>query len=183
MSRGDSPFDLDQLMVELDDPDPLVRQEAAIALGDFCRKDHPAIDILIERLRSSEFTHHDRACAAWALGRIGARASEVIPILSSVIEEMKDEAEADELRSYAAEAIENLTGEMDVLLKVAQHCLQDRFGKCRMSGLFLIERLLNREPDLRRSFVPLIEPLVTDEVEEIREKARRILIGFEEDEK
>ena len=167
---------------QLRDPDPLVRQEAAIALGDFCRKDHPAVNVLIERLRSSEFTHHDRACAAWALGRIGARTSEVIPILLSVIEETRDQTEADELRSYAAEAIVNLISEMDVLLKLAQHCLVDRFWKCRMNGLLLVERLLTRQPDLRDSLVPLVEPLVTDEVEEIREKARRILIGFEEGE-
>ena len=50
-----------------------------------------------------------------------------------------------------------------------------------MHGLFLVERLLKRQPDLRAGFVPLIEPLVRDEVDEIREHARRILIGFEED--
>jgi len=84
------------------------------------------------------------------------------------------------LLTAAAEAIENLTGEMDVLLKVAQLCLRDRNWKCRMRGLFLVERLLKRQSDLRDGLVPLIEPLVKDEVEEIREKARRIVIGFEE---
>jgi HEAT repeat protein len=182
VNRGDIPNDLDQLLLKLDDPDPIVRQEAAIDLGDFCRKDHPAIDVLIERLRSSDQTPHDRACAAWALGRIGTKASEVIPILLSVIEETRDQVEADELRSYAAEAIENLTGEMDVLLKVAQLCLRDRNWKCRMRGLFLVERLVQRQSELLRGFVPLIEPLVKDKSEEIREKARRILIGFEEGE-
>jgi HEAT repeat protein len=182
VNRGDSPFDLDQLLVELDDPDPLVRQEAAIALGDFCPKNHPAVNVLIERLRSTDQTPHDRACAAWALGRIGAKASKVIPVLLSVIEETRDQTEADELRSYAAEAIVNLIGEMDVLLKLAQHCLVDRFSKCRMNGLLLVERLLTRQSDLRQGFVPLIEALLKDEVEEIREKALRLVIGFEEDE-
>ena len=62
--------DLDQLLVELDDLDPIVRQEAAMALGDFCPKDHPAVNVLIERLHSPQQTPNDRTCAAWALGRI-----------------------------------------------------------------------------------------------------------------
>ena len=49
-----------------------------------------------------------------------------------------------------------------------------------MKGLFLVERLLKRHPDLRDGFVPLIEPLVKDGVEEIRENVRRILAELEE---
>ena len=48
-----------------------------------------------------------------------------------------------------------------------------------MRGLFLVERLVKRQPDLREGFVPLIEPLVKDEVEEIREEVRRILGAIE----
>jgi HEAT repeat protein len=173
--------DLDRFLVELDDPDPIVRQEAAIALGDFCRKDHPAIDVLIGRLRSPDQTYHDRACAAWALGRIGAKAGEVVPILLRLIEELNDQPEADVFRCFAAEATERLTNEVAVLTTIACRCLVDRFWQCRMRGLFLAERLLKRQPDLRDRFVPLIQPLVTDEVEEIREDARRILIGLEEE--
>jgi hypothetical protein len=178
MSDDDSQLDLDQLLVKLNDPDPLVRQEAAISLGDFCSRDHRAVNVLIERLRSLGHTFHERACAAWALGRIGARASEVIPILLALIEETAGHAGADELRSYAAEAVERLTDEIDVLVTIARHCLTDRFWKCRMSGLFLVERLLKRQPDLRDRFVPIIEALLKDEVEEIREVVRRILDGF-----
>jgi HEAT repeat protein len=176
--RDHSPLDLDQLLLKLNDPDPHVRQEAAIALGDFCRRDHPAVDALIKRLRSSDQTLHDRACAAWALGRIGAKPAEVIPILLALIEQSADQTEADELRCYAAEAIENMTGELDVLTTVAQHCLHDRFWKCRMKGLILVERLIKRQPDLRDGFVPLIKPLLKDELEENRAIARRILDGF-----
>ena len=179
MNKNASQHDLGRFLLELDDPDPHVRQEAAIGLGDFCRIDHPAIDVLIERLQSPEQTPHDRACAAWALGRIRAKASEVIPILLMLIEEMKEQAEADELRSYAVEAIENLTGEMDVLLAVTRFCLVDENWQCRMKGLFLVERLLKRQPDLRDCFLPVVMQLTTDKVEEIREKAQRILIGFE----
>lgn len=173
--------DLDKFMLELDDPDPLVRQEAAIGLGDFCREDHQCIDVLIERLQSPEQTHHDRACAAWALGRIKAKSSEVVPILLALIEAMQDQPDADELRSYAAEAVERLTDDIDVLTTVARHCLCDGFWKCRMKGLFLVERLLKKRLDLRDGFVAMIEPLVKDEVEEVREHARCLLIGFEED--
>jgi HEAT repeat protein len=174
--------DLDQFLLELDDPDPTVRQEAAIGLGDFCRGDHPAVNVLIERLRSPEQTYHDRACASWALGRIGAKSFEVVPILLKLIEDTKDQVEANGLRHCAAEAIENLTGEMEVLMKVARYCLADKDWKCRMRGLFLVERLLKRQSNLRDGLVPLIEPLLGDELEEIRENARRILDGFEKGE-
>jgi hypothetical protein len=176
------PPDLDQFLIELDDPNPLVRQEAAIGLGDFCRIDHPCIDVLIERLRSSQQSHHDRACAAWSLGRIKAKAAEVIPILLTVIEETKDQAEAGELRRYAAEAVERLANDIDVLMSVAEHCIVDTAWECRMQGLFIARRLLKRLPELRDDLVPLIEPLEEDETEEIREIARRLLIGFGEDE-
>ena len=174
--------DLDQFLIELDDPDPLVRQEAAIRLGDFCREDHPAIDVLIERLQSPDNAFHDRACAAWALGRIKAKAGEVIPTLLTLLEEMKEHPEADELRSYAAEAVERLTDDIEILTTVVRHCLHDRYFKCRMHGLFLVERLFKKRSKLRDGFVPMIIPLAKDEVEEIRANARRILIGFQEDE-
>jgi HEAT repeat protein len=141
--------DLDQLLIELDDPDPLVRQEAAIGLGDHCRKDHPCIDMLIQSLQSPDQTLHDRTCSAWALGRIKAKAGEVVPILLALIEKMRDHPEADELRSYAAEAIERLTDDTKVLTTVARRCLEDRYWKFRMHGLFLVERLIKRQPDLR----------------------------------
>jgi len=171
---------LDQLLAKLDDLDPIVRRDAAMDLGDFCPKNHPAVNVLIERLRSPQQTLPDRACAALALGRIGAKACEVIPILLTLIEEMKDQADADALRLFAAEAIEKLTGEMDVLLPVACRCLADRFWKCRVSGLSLAERLLKRQPEVSHRLVPLLEPLVNDEVDEIRENAVRLLVEFEE---
>lgn len=172
---------VDLLIEKLDDPDAMIRQEAFVSIGDHCPKNHHAIEVLIERLRSTDQTPHERACSAWALGKIGARPGEVVPILSAVIEETKDQADFDELRNRSAEAIENLTGEMDVLMKVAKHCVADRDWQCRMRGLFLVERLLKRQPELRDGLVPLLEPLVEDEVEEIRAQALRMLIGFDED--
>ena len=103
----------DHLVEKLDHPDPLVRQEAAKELADCCPKDHDAVSVLIERLRSSDQTFHDRTCAAWALGQIGSKAAEIIPILLTLIEELKDQAEADEFRRFAAKAIENLRDDLD----------------------------------------------------------------------
>jgi hypothetical protein len=60
---------------------------------------------------------------------------------------------------------------------VAQLCLGDRDWQCRMRGLFIAERLIKRQPDLRGSFVSLIEPHLKDELDEIQDNARRILDG------
>jgi len=130
---------------------------------------------LIERTSSSEHSIHDRACAASALGEIGAKAYEVVPMLLAVMEATKDQAEANELRYYAAYAIENLTGEIDVLVTVARLCLADCHWTCKMLGLALAERIIKRQPDLRSSFVPLIRPLSDDVIEEIRTAARQLL--------
>ncbi len=99
-----------------------------------------------------------------------------MPILLSLVGELKDQAEADELRRFAAEAIKRLTDDSDVLTTVARQCVHDRAWECRMKGLFIVERLLKRQPEVRDELVPLIETLVRDEVEEIRERARRIVM-------
>ena len=104
---------LDHLLLKLDDPDPEIRQDAAIALGDYSPKDHAAINALIERLQQPDQTFHDRTCSAWALGQIGAKAGEVVPILVALIDELKDQPLADEFRRFAAKAIEKLTGGLE----------------------------------------------------------------------
>lgn len=172
--------DLHQLLLQLDDPDPIVRQEATIALGDFCRTDHPAIAVLIERLQSPDHTFHDRACSAWALGRIKPKPSEVVPILFSIIETMHDDDDAGELRSCAVEAIERLTDNIEVLKTVVRHSVRDRYWKCRAQGLFLVERILKRTPAVHNGLVRLIKPLAKDESDEIRERAQQLLAGLEE---
>jgi hypothetical protein len=111
------------------------------------------------------------------VGRIGAKVGERVPILLTLIEEMNDQPDANGSRFFAAEAAERLTNEVDVLTTVDRHCLVDRFWQCRMRGLFMVERLLKRQPDLRERFVPLIEPLLKDRVEEIRRNVRRIKEG------
>lgn len=165
---------IEHLVGRLNDTDPFVREEAAIALGDLDGEGGRAVSVLIERVRSAEVTTHDRACAAWALGRIGREQDAVVPILLSVLQESAKQSDADELRCCSAEAIEALTDDDDALLSVARLCLVDQFYKCKLIGLSLAERLGDQRPELR----PLVEPLCDDEVEEVRAAAQRITTNF-----
>ena len=85
--------------------------------------------------------------------------------------------EGQQLRSYADEVVEQLTSSIDVLTSAAQHCLRDGFGNaectacCSSSGF-------KRQPDLRDIFLPLIEPLMKDEGESIRERERPSNLGW-----
>jgi hypothetical protein len=58
------------------------------------------------------------------------------------------------------------------------HSIALRFEPSLMTGLFLVERLLKRQPKLRDGFVPVIKPLVRDQNEAIRGNARRVWDGF-----
>ena len=154
---------VDHLIERLDDPVAEVRQEAAIALGDLQEEGRRAVPILIDRLSSTAITFHDRACAAWALAQIKHATATVVPALMEAFKQTADQEEAGELRRYAAEAIERLTDDPIVLLSVAHACLADRFWKCRMIGLGLVERL----GEQGRELLPLVQLLVADEEAEI----------------
>jgi HEAT repeat protein len=165
---------IEHLIERLNVTDPFVREEAAIALGDLEGDGGRAVTVLLERVQSAEITTHDRACAAWALGRIGREQEVVVPILVGLLHEAAKQSDADELRRCLAEAIESLTDDDDLLLKVARLCLMDQFYKCKLIGLSLAERLGDQRPELR----PLVEPMCDDEVEEVRAIARRITTDF-----
>ncbi len=147
---------IDHLIGRLNDDDPHIRGEAAIALGDLEREGGKAVPVLLQRVQSPEITPHDRACAAWALGRIGRGRNDVVPMLLNVLEQSADSPDADELRRCAAEAVEGLADDGDVLFAVARLCLIDPYYKCKLIGLGLIERLGERGAELR----PLVERLV-----------------------
>jgi HEAT repeat protein len=169
---------LDEIQKKLGDPDPHVRQDAVIALAEFGSHARGAVPLLLERLRSNETPTHDRTLSAWVLPRIGVHAEQGIPILLTVLDETENETEADELRRWAAEAVESLTDSFRVLVPLARRCLKDRYWKCRLHGLLMVERLVQRERRLLPMLVPNVESLVSDEVEEIREVAGRVLEGF-----
>ena len=114
-------------------------------------------------------TLHDRACAAWALGKVGS--VEIVPQLLSVLRTAVDQPATDELRRCVAEAIEQLTSDTEILLQVARTCLVDRYFKCKLIGLNLKGRLGERG----RELIPLVERLVQDELREVREEANRAL--------
>jgi hypothetical protein len=168
---------LAEIQGKLGDPDPHGRLDAVVALADFGLHAGGAVPVLLDRLRSSESTIHERTLAAWALPRIGASGEIVVPILLAVLDETANGAEADELRRFLAEAIESLTDSFRVLVPLARRCLRDRYWKCRMNGMLLVERLGKRERRLLPLLVRSVEPLVDDEVEEVREVAGRIVGG------
>lgn len=161
---------IDHLIGRLNDDDPQIRSEAAIALGDLEQENGRAVPELLERVQMTEVTPHDRACVAWALGRIGQGRNDIVPILVNVLEQTAGSADADELRRCAAEALEALTDDGEVLFAVARICLIDSYYKCRLIGLGLVERLGDRRAEL----LPLVERLVRDEVEAVSTEAGRI---------
>ena len=169
---------LGEIQTKLNDPDPHIRQDSAIALADLGPHARAAIPLLLDRLRSREETLHDRACAAWTLPRIGVDGDQAVPIFLQVLNETADQAEAGELRYRAAEAIETLTESFRTLVPLARRSLGDRYWKSRLYGLALVERLGKRSRRLLEMLMPSVEPLLDDEVEEIREDARRIVDGF-----
>ena len=160
---------IDHLIGRLNDNDPHVRSEAAIALGDL--ENGRPVPVLLQRVQSAEITPHDRACAAWALGRIGRGRSDVVPVLLEVIEQTASSADTDELRRCLAETIESLTDNEALLAVVARRCLTDPFYKCKLIGLGLIERL---DDERRRKLIPFVKRLILDEVESVSTEAQRI---------
>ena len=171
---------LGEIQTKLNDPDPHIRGDSAIALADLGPHARAAIPVLLDRLLSPEETHHDRACAAWALPRIGVNGDQAVPIFLHVLNETVAQPEADELRFRSAEAIESFTDSFRVLVPLARRCLADRGWKCRMHGLAMVERLGKRRRRILEMLLPSVEPLLADEVEEIRAFAREIVDGFAE---
>lgn len=161
------------LIGRLNDDDPHIRGEAAIALGDLEQENGRAVPVLLERVHSPQVTPHDRACAAWALGRIGRGRNDVVPVLLKVLGQFGGAIDAEELRRCAAEAIESLTDDDNTLFEVARYCLADAYYKCNLIGLGLIQRRGEQKDDL----LPLVERLVMNPVQPVAVKARHILTG------
>jgi len=165
---------LGEIQTKLNDSDPHVRQDAVIALAGFGLHARGAVPVLLNRLRSTESTLHDRTLAAWALPKIGADEGSV-SIFLAVLEETADQSEAGELRLRSAEAVEFLTDSFRVLVPIARRLLRDRTWKCRLHGLHLVERLGDRDRRLLPMLVPNVVPLLHDEVNEVRAIAQRIM--------
>jgi hypothetical protein len=69
---------LGEIQDKLNDSDAHVRQDAMIALADFGTHAQGAVPVLLNRLRSSESTIHDRTLSAWALPRIGVTTEQAL---------------------------------------------------------------------------------------------------------
>ena len=168
---------LSEVQNKLDDPDPHVRQDAAFVLvADFGHHARDAVPMLLDRLRSSKCTIHDKNLAAWALPRIGADGKHVVPVVA-VLSKATNQFEAGELRRCLAETVESLTDSFRVLVPLARRCLRDPHWRCRLHGLVLVDRLGERDRRLLPMLVQNVKPLLADEVEEIRAVAQRIMDG------
>ena len=171
------------LIERLDHSDEYVRQEAAveIALGEFGDTASQAIPVFLERVQSTAVTFHDRALAAWALPHIGAEGDQVVPILLGVLDEVSTQEEA-QLRWCAVESIRRLTNEVGILVPLAQRCMRDSCWKCQMVGLFVANGLIDQNAALRPAFLAYAGPLMSAELDEIREEAQRIVFGSQKNE-
>lgn len=101
---------------------------------------------------------------------LGHDGDEIVPELLRYLQSSSDQSDGQELRRCAAEAVEQLTNDPEVLMTLAQSCLSDRFYKCRLIGLNLVEKLGERG----RELLSLVQSLVKDEVMEIKMEARRV---------
>jgi len=169
---------LAEIQSKLNDSDPHIRGDAAIALADLGPHARAAIPILLARLSSPEESLYDRACAAWGLPRIGVNGDQAVPILLQVLDETADQTDAGELRYRAAEAVGSLSDSFRILVPLARRSVGDRYWKVRLLGLTQIERLGQRHRRLVEMLISSVRPLVKDEVEEIRTLAREIVDRF-----
>lgn len=114
------------LIAQLDDTDAVVRQDAAVALGDLGHQAAEAVDVLRQRLLSALVSYHDRACAAWALSQIVAPSDEqVVADLLHALQGSSVTPAADELRFYCAVAIQHLASDSYTVTVVEQLCAAD----------------------------------------------------------
>lgn len=89
-------------------------------------------------------------------------------MLLAVLDETAEHIDACELRLRSVDAIECLSNSYRVLVPLARHCLRDKYWKCRLLGLELVERLIRRERRLQPLLMPNVEALAGDAVEEVR---------------
>ena len=143
---------LDEIQRKLNDPDPHIRQDAAVALSDFGLHARDTVPLLLDRLITG--TIHERTLAAWALPRIGAGQFGVIPALVAVLNDTAEQTEADELRYRAAEAVEALSDSFRTLVPLARRSIEDRHWKVRLFGLTLVERLGKRSRRILDTLMP-----------------------------
>jgi HEAT repeat protein len=97
------------LVERLQDPDELVRLQAALALGSLGEEARPAVPVLTALLHGD--TVLDRRGAAWALRDLGEVAEEAVPALLEALED--DDEQVGDLAAQALEAIQGGDDEDD----------------------------------------------------------------------
>lgn len=125
------------LLKQLEHDDPVVRQDAAVALGDLGHRAVDAVDALRARLLSIGMTFHDRTCAAWALAQIvNVGDTSIIAAMFDVFRSSTAIRDAEELRFYCAVAIHQLSRDVETLDAIQRLCSVDDYWRCRvLAGL------------------------------------------------
>jgi len=119
------------LIAQLEDANAVVRQDAAVALGDLGHQAAEAMSVLRHRLLLASLSYHDRTCAAWALSQIVEPGDEgQIADLLHVIR-AETSPYAGKLRYYCALALEKLCAD-EKLQTVKELLRSDADQSCRI---------------------------------------------------
>lgn len=119
------------LVAQLDDPDAVVRQDAAVALGNLGYQAAEAVNVLRQRLLSAEMSYHDRSCAAWALSQIVEPGDEALVAGLLHVIQTETSLYAGKLRYYSALALEKLRAD-ETLQTVKELLRSDADQSCRI---------------------------------------------------
>lgn len=169
---------LGEVTTKLDDSDPHIRADAIVALSDLGAQAHHLGPVLIDLVCSSANSIHERTLAAWALPKVGWKEDEAATKLAVLLDAFP-EPEAAELRVRIAEAIEFIHDSFRILVPLARRLLADEQPRCRLHGLAISERLLQRDRRLWPVLRSSLEALVNDQEMDVPITARRIVAEFQ----
>jgi hypothetical protein len=169
---------LAEIVEKLDDSDPHIRAGAIVALSDLGAQAHHLGRLILDRILSPSSSLHERTLAAWALPKVGWRDDQASAKLLVLLDACP-EPEAAELRVRIAEAIEHLDDSFRILVPLARRLLADEQPTCRLHGLRVSERLLQRDRRLWPVLRSSLEALGNDQETDVRTAVRRIVDEFQ----
>jgi len=169
----------DHLVERLSDRSPDVRTEAAAELvKGYGSHACSAVDTLLEQIANPDETLYDKRLAVWLLPRVGAKGEEIISLLLECFQShTADSIEEGELRWTVAESIERMTKEAEVMIPLIRSCLHDLYWKVRLGGLYTLKNLAEKKPQVINGVEDLLDPLLADEIPEVRNLAGELRNG------